>query len=542
MRPQIENIIITGGGTAGWMTASYLKKALGESVQISLVESATISTIGVGEATFSTIKLFFDFLGLDEREWMPECNAAYKLGIKFVNWNAEGRSFYHPFQRYEIVDGFAIVEWWLKLQKDLNAYDYSCFITPALCENKRSPRYLDGRVYDNKDQDLFAPESAAQECALRDLRIQFPYAYHFNAGLLANFLRDYAVQKGVKRIVDDITDVKLAEDGSIAHLTTKEHGDIKGDLYIDCTGFRGLLLNKALGEPFISFSESLLNDSAIAVQVPRNIAADGIKPYTTATALSAGWVWNIPLYGRDGTGYVYSSKFSSPEDAEKEFREHLGSAADNCNASHIKMRIGRSRDSWVKNCVAIGLASGFVEPLESTGIFFIQHGIEELVSNFPDRSFDEGMRKSYNKAIADCIDGVRDFLTLHYLASSRYDTPFWKATAHELEIPDTLNERMELWKTRLPNSRNVNLKYHGFEAYSYSVMLLGLGHRPEHSLHTLNHMKDEKALAAFRAIRERADYLCRTLPSQYEYLTAMRMGTSTITSPVIQGQSATTSV
>jgi tryptophan 6-halogenase len=542
MRPQIENIIIAGGGTAGWMTASYLRKVLGESVQISLVESASISTIGVGEATFSTIKLFFDFLGLEERDWMPDCNAAYKLGIKFVNWNAEGRSFYHPFQQYEVVDGFALVEWWLKLKDNLNTYDHSCFTTPALCESKRSPRYLDGRVYDDKAHDLFSPEVASQGWALRELRGQYPYAYHFNASLLARFLRGYAVQRGVKRIVDDISDVKLAEDGSIAYITTKEHGDIKGDLFIDCTGFRSLLLNKALGEPFIPFSESLLCDSAIALQVPRNIAKEGINPYTTATALSAGWVWNIPLYGRDGTGYVYSSQFISPENAEKEFREHLGSAADNSSALYIKMRIGRSRNSWVKNCVAIGLSSGFVEPLESTGIFFIQHGIEELVANFPDRSFDEGLKTSYNKAVADCIDGVRDFLTLHYSASNRYDTPFWKATAHELVIPEALKERLELWKTRLPNSRNVNLNYHGFEAYSYSVMLLGLGCRPEHGLPTLDLMRNEKALATFCAIKERADYLCRTLPSQYEYLTAMRLGTSSTAPDVMQGQSATSSV
>ena len=171
-------------------------------------------------------------------------------------------------------------------------------------------------------------------------------------------------------------------------------------------------------------------------------------------------------------------------------------------------------------------SSGFVEPLESTGIFFIQHGIEELVSNFPDRPFDEELRRSYNKAVADCIDGVRDFLTLHYCASNRYDTPFWKATAHDLVMSPALEHRLKLWKTRLPNNRNVNLDYHGFEAYSYSVMLLGLGHRPERSLHALDHMNNEKALVTFRAIKDRADHLCLTLPSQYEYLTAMRLGIS----------------
>ena len=530
MLQKIESIIIVGGGSAGWMTAAYLNKALGESVQIKLIESATISTIGVGEATFSTIKLFFDFLGLDESEWMPQCNAAYKLAIKFVNWNAEGRHFYHPFQRYEIVDGFNIAEWWLKLKEDMNAYDYSCFTIPALCDRKRSPRYLDGRVFDSKVEEQFKPEQAFQKNVLLDLKIQYPYAYHFNASLLANFLKDFAVQNGVKQVLDDVVDVKLAEDGSIAHITTREQGDIKGDLFIDCTGFRGLLINKALGEPFIPFSESLLCDSAVAVQVPRDIATDGINPYTTATALNAGWVWNIPLYGRDGTGYVYSSAFASKEEAENEFRKHLGSASDKLNPLHIKMRIGRSRNSWVKNCVAIGLSSGFVEPLESTGIFFIQHGIEQLIADFPNKSFNEELVKSYNKAVANCIDGIRDFLILHYYGSSRCDTPFWEATMHELMIPEALKELLDLWKIRLPNNRNINQNYHGFESYSYSVMLLGLGYRPESSLPALDHINDRKAWATFRAIKERANYLCSTLPSQYEYLSAMRFKDSSMVS------------
>lgn len=522
MSNKIENIVIVGGGSAGWMTAAYLNKAFGESIQISVVESSNISTVGVGEATFSTIKLFFDFLGLEEREWMPKCNAAYKLAIKFVNWNAERQDFYHPFQRYEIVDGFNIGEWWLKLKRDLEAYDYSCFTIPALCNNKRSPRYLDGRVFDSKVEEHFKPERAFQKNVLSDLKIQYPYAYHFNASLLASFLTGYATQNGVKHILDDVVDVKLAEDGSISHITTKENGNIRGDLFIDCTGFRGLLINKALCEPFIPFSESLLCDSAIAMQIPRNIARDGINPYTTATALNAGWVWNIPLYGRDGTGYVYSSAFLSQEDAEKEFREHLGSASDKCKPLYIKMRIGRSRNSWVKNCVAIGLSSGFVEPLESTGIFFIQHGIEDLVADFPDKTFNEELIRSYNKAVAECIDGIRDFLILHYYTSSRRDTPFWRATKHELIIPEELKERLRLWKTRLPNNRNINPNYHGFESYSYSVMLLGLGYRPEQNLPALDHIDAQKAMATFRAIKERAEHLCSTLPSQYEYLTAMR--------------------
>jgi tryptophan 6-halogenase len=523
MSKEIKNVTIVGGGSAGWMTAAYLNKALGESVNVSLVESANISTVGVGEATFSTIKLFFDFLGLDEQDWMPQCNATYKLAIKFVDWNAEKQHFYHPFQRYEMINGFSMAEWWLKLKGDIpNPFDYSCFTVPAMCDAKRSPRFLDGGVFDNKVADYFKSERAFQKNVLSDLKIQYPYAYQFNAGLLANFLRDFAIQNGVKHIVDDVLDVRMAEDGSIDHILTKEHDEIGGDLFIDCTGFKGLLINKALEEPFISFSESLLCDSAIAMQIPRNIEKDGINPYTTATALSSGWVWNIPLYGRDGTGYVYSSAFKSPEEAEKEFRKHLGSASDGCKAAHIKMRIGRNRNSWVKNCIAIGLSSGFVEPLESTGIFFIQHGIEELVASFPNQSLREELMKGYNANVAECIDGVRDFLVLHYCASTRNDSPFWKATKHDLKIPVTVEERFKAWKTRLPNQRNINLNYHGFESYSYSVMLMGLGYRPESHLPVLDHMPDKKARAAFRSIKERTEYLCGNLPSQYEYLTAMR--------------------
>lgn len=517
MPKNIQSVVIVGGGSAGWMTAAYLSKALGKAVQIKLVESANISTIGVGEATFSTIKLFFDFLGLEEHEWMPKCNATYKMAIKFVNWNNSGRHFYHPFQRYDIIDGFSTAEWWLKCGSE--AFDYACFVVPAICDRKCSPKFLDGRVFDSKVQEQFNPDKAFQKNVLADLKIQYPYAYHFNASLLAHFLKDYAIQHGVEQILDDMDDVKLREDGFLDHIVLRERGNLAGDLYIDCTGFRGLLINKALHEPFISFSESLLCDRAVAMQVPKDIEKTGINPYTTATALSAGWVWNIPLYDRDGTGYVYSSAFISESEAEAEFRKHLGSAADDLKALHIKMRVGRNRNSWVKNCIAIGLSSGFVEPLESTGIFFIQHGIEELVNHFPDKEFNSELISSYNKAIARCIDGVREFLTLHYFASTRADTPFWKAT-NELLLPGDLREQLRLWKVRLPNNRSINTNYHGFEAYSYSVMLLGLGYRPEHPLPILDQLDDRNVQAAFRAIKERADSLCNSLPAQSEYLTA----------------------
>jgi len=513
-------VVIVGGGSAGWMTASFLSEALAEGVDISLIESGTIRMIGVGEATFSDIHLFFEFLGLHEEDWMPQCNASYKVAIRFVDWNAERRRFYHPFQRFELVQGRRIVEWWLKLKKDSIPADYACFTVPRICDAQLSPRYMDGRAFDSRIDGHLGPSKTGDKAVLmEDLHLQYPYAYHFDASLLARFLSGYAKKRGVRQIVDDVVDVRLTENGSIESVRTKENGEIKGDLFIDCTGFQGLLINQVLKEPFISYADSLPCDRAIAMQVPSDRKKDGVNPFTTATALSSGWVWDIPLFHRVGTGYVYSSAFLSPEDAEREYRQHLGARAEDCNAAHIKMRVGRNRNSWVRNCVAIGLSSGFVEPLESTGIFFIHHAIEQLVNYFPGKHYDEKNVKSYNSVVGNCMDGVREFLTLHYVASTREDTKFWKATKHELVIPDELAERLKLWESRLPTERTINPNYHEFPAYSYCVMLLGLGRQPKQSLPLLNHVRDGEALSAFEQIRKRTDYLLATLPLLGDYLT-----------------------
>ncbi len=528
MAEQTKRIVIVGGGSAGWMTASYLKKSLGAKADVTVVESPNIPTVGVGEATFSTLHLFFDFLELKESDWMPHCNASYKLGIKFVNWNAEGQHFYHPFQRHEVVDGFHMGEWWLKMRNSENfkamggddkRFDYSCFVIPEMCDLQKSPRYLDGTVFDQSTKELFDDGSGFQKDVLDNLKVQFPYAFHFDAARLALYLTTYAKNLGAKQIRDDVVDVELDADGAIKCVHTKEHGAMEADIFVDCTGFRGLLINQALKEPFISFADQLLCDSAIAIQIPRDNAKEGMNPFTQATALNAGWSWNIPLYGRDGTGYVYSSKFITPEEAEREFREYLGPAAEGRKANHIKMRIGRNRNSWVKNCVAIGLSSGFVEPLESTGIFFIQHAIEQLVSHLSGDEIDPLMVKSYNKGVAEAIDGVRDFLTLHYYATTRADNDFWRATK-QLKFSEELQERFALWGRRLPNARNINPTYHGFEDYSYSVMLMGLGLVPEKNLPVLDYKCDKKAMEMFSAIKQRSDHLAATLPTQYEYLTA----------------------
>ncbi len=245
----------------------------------------------------------------------------------------------------------------------------------------------------------------------------------------------------MRHVLDDVVDVALDERGWISHVVTKQHGELHGDLFVDCTGFRGMLINQALGEEFLSYQDTLPNDRAVALRVPAGETAD-LRPCTTATAQDAGWIWTIPLFGRVGTGYVYASDYCTPDEAETALRKHVGPAADDLEANHIRMRIGRSRNSWVKNCVAVGLSSGFVEPLESTGIFFIQNAVEQLVKHFPANGWDDGLRRSYNRQIANVMDGVREFLVLHYYAAAREDNQYWR-DAKTRPLPDGLAERLE---------------------------------------------------------------------------------------------------
>ena len=513
----LSKVVIVGGGTSGWMTAAYLRTALGDGIDVTVVESKRIKTIGVGEATFSTVRHFFEYLGLSENEWMPKCNATYKLGIRFENWREKGHYFYHPFERLRVVDGFPLTDWWLQ-QKPSDRFDQDVFLMSAICDAQRSPRYMDGKLF---EQDFVEQrEGSPERSTLSEQDTQFPYAYQFDASLLADFLTEFSTERGARHIEDDVLDVVRDERGWISHLRTREHGDVHGDLFIDCTGFRGLLLNQALDEPFISYQDTLPNDRAVALRVPADMEARGLRPCTTATAQDAGWIWTIPLFGRIGTGYVYSADYTTPEEAERTLRAFVGPGAEDAEANHIRMRIGRSRNSWVNNCVAIGLSSGFVEPLESTGIFFIQHGIEELVKHFPDATWDPRLRDTYNRAVADVKDGVREFLVLHYRCAARNDNAYWR-DAKTRELPDGLAARLEEWQAKLPTENTIYPRYHGFESYSYLSMLLGLGGVGLKPSGAVGLMDGTRAAKEMQLIKDQARDLVRRLPSQYEYLAQM---------------------
>lgn len=502
MHRSVHRAVIVGGGTAGWMTAAQLAVSYPHRLEITVVDPKTIPRTGVGEATFNTIKVFFDGLGLAETDWMPHCSATYKIAIRFEGWNANGMTFYHPFERYGVIDGYAASEWWLRLRTRGVPLDQACTSAPGISEAKRAPRHSDGTPF----------------CE----QIPHPYAYHIDAEKLANFLRDFAIARGVVHRTEEVSEVVRCPNQWIDGLTLNDGSRLESDLYIDCSGFRGLLINEGLGEPFVDFGSSLLCDRAVVGHVQHRESE--IEPYTTATAMSAGWMWRIPLYDRVSVGYVYSSQFVDSEAAETEFCSQLGEIITGAQPRHLKMRVGRCSRAWVGNCVAVGLSMGFVEPLESTGIFLIQYGIAELIEHFPFDGIVQPVVDHYNRAVASCVDGVRDFLILHYVLSRRSDTPFWEAVKHEALVPDDLAERIKLWNHRLPDVESIPSAYHGFGPYSYTMILAGLDYVPQETAPRIRYASPSSAITAFAAISEKTSLLAKILPSHRAYLQRMYAG------------------
>jgi hypothetical protein len=474
---KIKNIVIVGGGTAGWLSAAFLSKALNytqrDTCQITLIESSDIPTVGVGEATVPSLARSLKYLGISELDWMPKCNATFKLAIKFVNWSGipETSEFWHPFGKLAYHQSLPLSSYWLKekLQGKFTSFAESCFEQVHLCKANKSPKL-----------DLW----------LQSHTRQIQYAYHLDAGLLATYLKEKSKKQGVKQVVDKVVDVSLDKRGFIESVTTENHGKFEADLFIDCSGFQGLLINQALQEPFISYADSLLCDRAIALSIPYenqdkyNSKSGGIEPYTTSTALSSGWAWRIPLVSRTGNGYVYASDFITQEQAEIEFRKHLGKASEKIECRHLKMRIGRTKNAWVKNCVSVGLSNGFIEPLESTGIYLIEIALSNLINYFPDKTFNQSIINNYNKVIQNHYEEIRDFIIMHYCLSNREDTQFWRTNKYHLSLPDTLKEKLDLWRVMLPSDEQFLSKL--FPEYSYISILDGMNHLPEQSSPLIN--------------------------------------------------------
>ncbi len=420
---KIRSIVIVGGGSAGWMTAAALSNALGNACAITLIESEEIGTVGVGEATIPPIKTFNQSLGIDENEFVRRTQGSFKLGIQFVDWAKLGHSYFHPFGDYgRPFDLVPVHHHWLRAHAagQAGSLDDYCVAWAAAKAGK------------------FAQPSPDPRSVLST----FTYAYHFDAGLYARLLREYSEKRSVVRHEGKVASVRQnAQSGFVESVTMEDGRVCAADLFIDCSGFRGLLIEGALETGYEEWTHWLPCDRALAVPCA---STPDFTPYTRSTAQTAGWRWRIPLQHRTGNGYVYSSAHVSDDQAAATLLAGLDGKVMG-EPRPLRFTTGRRRQSWSKNVVAIGLASGFMEPLESTSLHLIMANITKLIALFPDRDFDPIVSDEFNRICARETERIRDFLILHYHLTQRDDAPLWQYTAH-MPIPDTLRFKIEHFK------------------------------------------------------------------------------------------------
>jgi tryptophan 7-halogenase len=491
---RIKDILIVGGGTAGWMTAALLNRFLPPGkCRITLVESADVGIIGVGEATVPPLVRYLRSLGIDEDEFMVATHASYKLGIKFINWRNGDDALWHPFGPIGgTIDHTQIFHFWLK----------------ELREGRESGSYYDYSLQALLSEKHKAPRSLRQSTKIIEMG---SYAYHLDAKEFAGFLARLCVKRGVRHVIDNVRGVEQDERGFLRHVLTEKHGPLAADLFIDCTGFAGLLIEKKLGDPYISWSDYLFCDRAWAL--PQDYDAK-MAPYTQSTALKSGWEWRIPLSHRVGSGYVFSSRFISDEAAAQELLAHNNLDADKAEPRLLRMRVGRRTNFWIKNCLSVGLASGFLEPLESTGIYLIQKSASLLLDLFPDKAFDEVLVRHYNTMMGKAYDEVRDFIILHYVLTEREDTEFWKAN-RRIALPDSLAATLDLYEqTGVVNWENHSL----FGETSFLAIAAGFGRLPKRHLPRADYSNEIKAREILARMKEGNAQLAQTLPDHGDFI------------------------
>ena len=476
MAPRIERIVILGGGTAGWMTAAALSHVLApRQVKITLIESDEIGTVGVGEATLPHIRFFNQRIGLDEPSLMAATQATMKLGIQFVNWARKGDAYIHPFGDYgQPVAGVDFHQLWARLHKTGRAgriCDYSLPVVMA-------------------EQGRFAfPENDPAS-----VMSSFSYAYQFDASLYARYLRRICEGRGVVRVEGKVSRVSQdSETGHIKALHLGEDREVSGDFFIDCSGFRALLIEGCLGSAFEDWSRWLPCDRAIAIPTE---STEAPVPYTRATALTAGWQWRIPLQHRVGNGHVYASAFLDDQTAEDELVSGLDAKALR-QPNRLRFRAGQRRKQWVGNVVAIGLSSGFLEPLESTSIHLIQQGITTFLELFPDGPINAADMAEFNRVMSLEYDRVRDFLILHYHATERTDSEFWNHV-RTMEVPGSLEEKLTAFR-----ERGLILKYRDGLFLHPSWLSVFIGQRivPQHWDPRIGAIPEEQAAVTLARLR-----------------------------------------
>lgn len=466
---QFKRVVIVGGGTAGWMAAAGLSKSLGRNLRIELIESDNIGTVGVGEATIPAIKNFHLLLELDEVEFMRAVHGTFKLGIEFENWGRLGEHYFHPFGPPGI-DTWAAQfhHYWLKAKQqgdEARLGDYSRETSVA-----RADKFNTGT------------------------EPKLNYAYHFDASLYAKFLRKFSEKLGVIRTEGKVVDVNSNDaSGFIESVLLESGATIEGDLFIDCSGFRGLLIEQEMETGWEDWSHWLRCDSAVAVQTE---TVRSPAPYTLSTARSCGWQWKIPLQHRVGNGLVYCSSYMSDDEAKKTLLDNV-SGKPLTEVRPIKFRTGRRRKQWNKNCIALGLASGFMEPLESTSIHLIYTSITRLIKLFPVNEIEQSEVDQFNRDVKIESEHIRDFIILHYHATQRADAPFW-SDCREMDVPESLGHKMDLFKA---NGRVFREQDELFAERSWAAVMLGQGVQPNGYHPFVDNMTDKELHDAMANIR-----------------------------------------
>ena len=493
---RLARVIIVGGGTAGWMAAAALSRFFNDGQRsVTLIESEAIGTVGVGEATIPPIRSFNAMLDIPEAEFLRETRGTCKLGIEFVNWGRVGERYFHPFGNYgQDLHGIAFHQLWLREHArggagsagEIGAYSMSTAAARM------------GR---------FARPAANAQSAVRELA----YAYHFDAGLYAAYLRRLAERQGTRRIEGQIIHVtRDGESGDVASVTLDNGTTIAGDLFIDCSGFRGLLIEEALGTGYEDWSRWLPMDRALAVPSRSPGSPD---PFTRATAHTAGWQWRIPLQHRTGNGHVFSSAFMGEGEARDILLANL-ETEPLAEPRGLKFLTGMRRKAWNHNVIALGLSSGFIEPLESTSIHLVQNGIQRLFALFPDMPVSPIDRDEYNRGMREVFEDVRDFIILHYKATQREDSQFWAYVKH-MDVPDSLARKMALWQHR---GRVFREGAELFAAPSWIAVMLGQNIWPETHDPIADTLDPDKVAAAMAQMRAAYADIAARLPVHEEFL------------------------
>lgn len=498
MSDSIRKVVIVGGGTAGWLAAGVIaahhKSDDPSAIKVTLIESSDIPTVGVGEGTWPTMKNTVRGIGIKESDLFKHCFTAFKQGGKFVDWvHGNGDSYYHPFTvplGYGRLDLAPYVD-------DIEQFAVEANFQHHVCEAGLAPRSLAEREYSG----------------------QCNYAYHLDAGAFAELLKNHCKDKlDVEHVIGTVDGVSMLANGDIRSVHLDQDRNVEGDLFIDCTGFRSLLLGKELGVEFINMDHVLFNDTALALHVEYPEKGADIASHTIATGQNAGWIWDIGLTHRRGVGHVYSSEYLSDDEAAQNLHRYLGAEPETLEPRKISFNSGYRERFWKNNCVAIGMSAGFVEPLEATAIMLVEISARYVAENMPpNRSVMAITEKRFNEQMHYRWKRIVDFLKLHYMLTKRPE-PYWRAHADKTHVPESLKEDLAIWSTRGPISADFDSAIELFPAASYQYVLYGMGFRPDFSQQAYLYKEKTQANRIMQQNQQITQQMLQTLPSHREYI------------------------